>query len=385
MSELKDFRDTLYKCARCGMCRDISPYEIKNSKYNDICPSGWRFIFEAYYAPGKMEIIRSLLDGELQYSERLLHIAFACPLCGGCEAQCNDVNLIQPTKMLQKLREKIIRDIGPLKRHEEIKNSILEHHNPYNTSHQERIKWIPKNQSINKNSKIAYFVGCTVAYRRNEIAIDLVDLFNNLGLKIDILDDEWCCGSPLFMTGQTKAGIKMMQHNLNILKKKNIEKLIFSCAGCYNTFKNIYVEHLGDLPFEIFHYTEFLIEFLEENPRSFKNYPSRITYHDPCHLGRHGGIYEAPRKLLRLIPELELIEMDRIKENALCCGAGGGVLSAYKDFAEWTALKRIEEAEATGAKILTTSCPFCITNFLNVANEESIKVIPLIEIIRRSI
>ena len=386
--DLEEYYKIIRNCSKCAMCRNMSPWEMQSKEFKDICPSGTRFLFEAYFAPGKMEITRALLDNEIQYSDRLEHIIFACPLCGGCQAQCEEVNVINPLDVLQKLRIKYIKAKGPITAHAKFSESIKELHNPYNEPHENRLDWLPKNITINGDAKIAYFVGCTSSYRREEIAKATVNVLNSLGIEFNVLyPNEWCCGSPLFMTGQLDAGLELMKHNLEVIKEKGIETLVFSCAGCYRTFKETYPKYSGDLNFKVCHFTEFLSDFFKNNEIKLKAFPKSITYHDPCHLGRHSQVYEAPREVLKQISGIKLIEMERIKENAWCCGAGAGVSSAYKDFAYWTASQRLKEAESTGAEILTTSCPFCITNFVEASKISNIsfEIIPLIKIIEEVI
>jgi len=366
----------------------MSPWEMQSKEFKDICPSGTRFLFEAYFAPGKMEIARALLDNEIEYSDRLEHILFACPLCGGCQAQCEEVNIINPLDVMQELRKRYVEAKGPLSAHAKFAESLKEFHNPYNEPHENRLNWLPRDIKLNEDAKIAYFVGCTSSYRREEIAKATVNVLSSLGVEFNILhSNEWCCGSPLFMTGQIDDGIELMNHNLEAIKDKGIETLVFSCAGCYKTFKKTYPQNGGDINYKVYHFTEFLADYLKNKEIKLKSFPKSITYHDPCHLGRHSKVYEAPREVLNQIPGIKLVEMERIKENAWCCGAGAGVSSAYKDFAYWTATQRLNEAESTGAEILTTSCPFCITNFLETSKTSNIsfEIIPLIKIIEEAI
>lgn len=382
-NKLEDYYKVIYNCCKCAMCRNISPWEMQSKKFKDICPSGTRFLFEAYFAPGKMEITRALLDEEIQITDRLMHIIFACPLCGGCQTQCEEVNIVNPLDILQKLRIKVVNERGPLPAHAKFAQSIKQFHNPYNEPHEHRLDWLPKNLKLRENAKIAYFVGCTSSYRRDEIAKSTVNILDSLNVEFNILQsDEWCCGSPLFMTGQLDDGIKLMRHNLEVLSKKKIDTLIFSCAGCYRTFKEIYPQYSGISDFKILHFTEFMANYLNNHDVKLREYPKKVTYHDPCHLGRHSKIYDAPREILKKIPRLKLLEMERIKENAWCCGAGGGVSSAFKDFSYWTTSKRLEEAKITGADIVTTACPFCITNFIETSKKMDIpfKIIPLVKI-----
>ncbi|MCK4479839.1 MAG: hypothetical protein KAV01_04865, partial [Candidatus Lokiarchaeota archaeon] len=148
------------------------------------------------------------------------------------------------------------------------------------------------------------------------------------------------------------------------------------------------------LPFEVKHITEILINMLNSNEIPFKTEEVeklKVTYHDPCHLGRHMDLYEIPREVISKIPGIELIEMKRNRKNAWCCGAGGGVKSQFPDLAKDISKERIMEAVDTGANILTTSCPFCIDNLkdgyeeLETEIQEKIKVIDIIDLIASKI
>jgi heterodisulfide reductase subunit D len=135
--------------------------------------------------------------------------------------------------------------------------------------------------------------------------------------------------------------------------------MVTSCAGCFKTIKEDYPK-TGKLNFKVLHTVEFIIELIQAGKLNLKNEVKlKVTYHDPCHLGRHSGVYDAPRKLLTMIPGIELVEMERNRENSRCCGAGGGLKSGYPDIQNKISQTRIKEAEATGATELVSACPFC--------------------------
>jgi len=175
----------------------------------------------------------------------------------------------------------------------------------------------------------------------------------------------------------------MMRHNVEEIKKLGVEKVIFSCAGCYRTFKKDYPAHGVELGFEVQHISEFLADLVKEGKISFKELDLSVTYHDPCHLGRHLGVYQAPRNVIQAIPKVKLVEMYRNRFNAWCCGAGGGVKSGYKDLALETADERIAEAKETGTKVLVTACPFCELNLKDAvkAKQENLEILDLTELL----
>ena len=191
--------------------------------------------------------------------------------------------------------------------------------------------------------------------------------------------------------GNLKNVTKVIKKNIEEFEKKGTKTLFTACAGCYRTWKKDYPELLGEeLPFEVKHITEILVDLLNNNQIPFKEKEQeevKVTYHDPCHLGRHMNLYDIPREVISKIPGINLIEMKRTKNNAWCCGAGGGVKSQFPDLALKISEERIKEAIETGAQILTTSCPFCLGNFrnayedLDAAIKEKIKVVDIIDLI----
>ena len=186
---------------------------------------------------------------------------------------------------------------------------------------------------------------------------------------------------------QIEKAKELAERNVSSFKNAGIEKIITSCAGCYRTWKEIYPNKFGlDHGIDVKHLPEFLIGKLENGELKFtKELIMKITYHDPCHIGRHMGIYEAPRELLQKIPGIELLEMSRNRNNAWCCGSGGGVRSAFKDLSGFAANERIEEAKETTAETIVSCCPFCLNQFKNNIKDNEIQALDLSEIVRKAI
>lgn len=381
----KKYRWDIYQCSlKCYNCQFVNPHVLFNQDYYINCPSGKKFVFDAYYSGGRMEIARGLLDKSLKIpTEKLLEIMYSCTTCGNCQDRCYYNRELRPVEVFEAVRELLVEEeIGPLPEHIKFINSIKIKHNPYNEKHEKRLDWLQNKRSI-KKSKILYFVGCTSSYRTQEIARATVKLLENSNVDILIANDEWCCGSPLFRIGAVELGEEVMKHNIELIKNLNVNKVIFSCAGCYRAFKEDYPAHGIELDFEIQHISEFISDLIKNNKIKLNDLELTVTYHDPCHLGRHAGVYQAPRDVITSIPKIELKEMYRNRYNAWCCGAGGGVKSGFKDLALETAKERIEEAKKTGAKIIVSACPFCKLNLKDCVNalDEDIEVMDLTELL----
>jgi Fe-S oxidoreductase len=187
--------------------------------------------------------------------------------------------------------------------------------------------------------------------------------------------------------------IERVQNNIEALQKSGVKTVITSCAGCYSTLKRDY-ERVEKLPFQVLHVVEYLDQMISEGKLSFqKEIKRKVTYHDPCHLGRCSrlsvptisdtGVYEPPRRILKGIPGIELIEMERIKDSSWCCGAGGGVRSAYPEFAQWAAKERIREAQKTCAELMVTACPWCESNLGDALEAEghAMKICDILDLV----
>jgi Fe-S oxidoreductase len=365
---------------------------MKGWEYAEVCPAYQRYKYDSYSGQGQINIAQELLEGTLKYEDDLLAHIYTCTTCGACDINCKSVRDMEVLDTILAMRAKCVEDgRGPMPQHKEYARNVSEHHNIYGRPHNERFDWVSEGLPLSKQAATAYFVGCTTSYLYPRIARDTAKILKAGGTDFKLMDgEEYCCGAPLWRTGQREAAIKLAEHNLNAIKELGIRTLITSCAECYGTFKGFY-PRIAKLDFEVLHISEVVGKLLEEGKlKPARNVDMEITYHDPCLLGRlsepyipwsgkikpYGfhdppkqwrrgtyGVYEAPRHVLRSIPGIKLVEMTRNEENAFCCGGGGGVPAAFPDFALWTAGERIGEAVSTGAEAIVSSCPFCQSSF----------------------
>ncbi|WP_084270825.1 (Fe-S)-binding protein [Methanobrevibacter cuticularis] len=219
-----------------------------------------------------------------------------------------------------------------------------------------------------------YFRGCTARERLTNVANATGKLLDLANINYNMVGDEGCCGSVLLRTGFPEEAKKQMEKNITNLNLEN-EKIVVSCAGCYKTLKKDYKNILG-VELDVIHISQLLKQLINEGKISPNKGSLKVTYHDPCHLGRHSDEFDAPREVITNFSDL--IEMENVKEDAKCCGSGGGVKSAFPDLANSIAINRGKEAEATGAEILVTSCPFCE---LNLEENSSLKIMDLSEFV----
>ena len=199
-----------------------------------------------------------------------------------------------------------------------------------------------------------YFRGCTAREKETGIEKATRKLLDLAGVEYHILDDEACCGSVLLRTGFESEAKRQMAKNTEVLKG---EKIITSCAGCYKTLSQDY-EGL-----DVIHISQLLDELIKDGKLNFDKTDLNVTYHDSCHLGRHMEVFDEPRDVIKSIANL--VEMENIREESLCCGAGGGVKSAYPEIAGEMAKARLNQVKDTNCKTLVTPCPFCKLNLKN--------------------
>lgn len=364
--------------------------------------------FEIYFSRGRMNVLKSILEGKLPLSRELAEFVYQCTECANCTEVCHEThneNLVLNTskwidhyKVWDALRKDLVEaGFAPLERHEDLveymNNDAMK--NPYGEEMAKKFAWASDFQNIKDKGDLVFFAGCTMPLRQRDTLKNMMSILIAADMEMALSKEEWCCGSIAARIGEYKSVNELMKHNIDIFKSMGAKIVFTACAGCYRTLKKDYPEILGEeLPFEVKHITEVLVELMNNNQVPFKPEEGeklKVTYHDPCHLGRHMDLYEIPREVVANIPGVELIEMKRNRKHAWCCGAGGGVKSQYPDLAMEISKERIREAVESGADILTTSCPFCIGNFRDAYEEmgpeikEKIQVIDVIDFIASKI
>lgn len=356
-------------CANCSACREV-------------CPSYQIFQSESFFAGGRIRILRSFLEQSLVSSDDFLKSIYTCTSCKACESVC-PVSL-PFVKLSETIREQLVNQhIGPMANQTKFIPNLLQHRNPYGEDEKKKIL-----QGIDPNlttsvGPYAYFIGCTTRLRAQDLAIQALTLFaQGTHEKIVVLgSEEWCCGSPYLRTGLVNIGKDhqemnmkdFIQHNIDVLQARGVKTLFFTCAGCYKTVKEDWPKYTK-VPFECLHITEFIATKISDGTFHLNSISKTVAYHDPCHLGRFQQIYDAPRTILQSIPNIKYLELSESKENALCCGAGGGVKAGFPDFAIQIAKKRLDDAIELGVEVLVTSCVFCRQNFLDAIKKFNLSI-----------
>jgi heterodisulfide reductase subunit D len=370
-------RNVIKACSNCSMCRDE-------------CPTYYTRKAESYFAGGRLRVLRAYIEKGYPVDDDFVEAMYYCTTCKQCEDRCPvPVNYVD---IIEALRATLVRNhVGPYGKQLSLARNTADLKNPYGEKADSREDWLKDGDSMIQGIKtvekgpVGYFVGCTASFRTKTAAQSTAKILSKFypGGIVLLGNGEYCCGSPLIRTGQEDFDLEMadgrtvrfrvkdlITHNVEALIKRGVKEVVFSCSGCYKTSMESWPQYYdGEVPFTRTHITQFLARKIDEGAVHFKPLYKKITFHDPCHLGRHRGEYDAPRKILNAIPGLDFVEMQYIKNRARCCGAGGGVKSGYpKDALEISKI-RVQEAIDTGADILLTSCVFCKYNFLDAVKD----------------
>jgi Fe-S oxidoreductase len=245
--------------------------------------------------------------------------------------------------------------------------SLIGDGNPLGEERAKRADWAESLsvKTFEEGMEVLYFPDCYLSYdpRLKKVAAATANILNKAGIDYGILGTkENCCGESIRKTGNEEVFKTLAKENIKTFIEHGVQKILVSSPHCYHTFKNEYPEFMVN--FEVVHITQYVLELINDGRLELtKDYGKKITYHDPCYLGRHNGIYDEPREALKKIPGLELIEMPDSREDSLCCGGGGGRIWMETPKGERFSDLRVEQASEVGAEVLVTSCPYCITHF----------------------
>ncbi len=366
---VKDYENQLYICSRCGYCRVECPIrKVKGFETNTP-----RAIFL---------LVKHFKEKNEPLPPELIELVYQCSTCGLCKEVC-PTELDIP-EIIRSIRLDIVKEQGkPIKGFAEATENVLAEGNPLKKSCDERVDWLPDDIKMDENSTNLFYVGCMCSYWETYSAELITRIFNKIKFDFKILEDESCCGMLECWSGEEEIAREIAMKNVERFKAEGIRTIITSCPGCYGTLKEIYPKLLEtDFGIEVLHLSELLARLIDEGKITFeRSNDITVTYHDPCHLGRFHGIYEAPRKIINALPGVKFIELENIKEESNCCG--GPLRTAHLDLAQEVGKIRALEIADSGAKYVTTICPQCVISLRQAAslNELDFEVIDLIVLV----
>jgi len=381
---VKSIQVALDSCEKCHLC-------------NTVCP-----IVDTRVTQGPYGINRSVYYGLKwdDYSESLRNLVYSCTTCGKCVDKCKKVSRALPLiEIFEKIREYLLVEkmMGPMPEQVGVLKNMHVRGNPWGNPSHERTKWaagldipfVTKDCTLD----VLYFVGCASSYdtQAQKIAKNLSKILKCAGVRFGILENETSDGHEAKRMGETGLFEYLSDININLFKESGIKHIITGDPHSFYSFSQEYADFDG---LKIQHYTQYINDLIDDGKLKLsKDVNKTVTYHDPCYLGRHSGVYEEPRKLIKRIPGVVLCEIENNKENSDCCGMGGGRMwmEPPKGLipSQEISRKRIRQALDTNAEILLTACPFCNISLndeiKSMNKEDSIEVMDITTLISMSL
>jgi len=352
-------------CTKCSLC-------------NAACPA---LLDRQFLGPSSLTTnYRFLVDTRDEgLNERLKDASgtiWLCTSCDSCTLSCPKE--IDCARALDEERSLIVED-GMLvpRTAKDVLNSVFKYHNPVRMAPSKRTEWINgleiKELPMVGRTSILYFVCCSPAYdvRNQEIARSMAQIFKRMDEDFAIFGkEEWCCGDHILRLGEKGLFEELAEHNISLFKKYGFDTVVTLSPHCYYAFKN--EKPYADVNINVQHYTQFIADAIEKGRlKPIRAVKKKVTYHDPCFLGKRSKVYDEPRRILMSIPGLKLVEMGRSRENSFCCGGGAGRVWTEEATPEnRPSVSRIREALELGVEVVATTCPFCVTTL-----EDAVKVL----------
>ena len=363
------------QCIKCGLCLAT-------------CPVCKELLLEKYSPRGKIQLARYYSGGTLALSDHYRDIFARCLLCGACSATCPSGVDLQ--KVFLRMREELAAQRGLHPSVERVVQALAANRNISDEDNSERAEWAESCEGVvpadgSRSAAVVYFVGCVASFfpMAGSIPRNLVRIMQAGHLDFTVLaGDEWCCGYPLLGAGVPDRMKELKEHNLQKVASVGAKRVVFSCPSCLRTWKEEYGTDL-----ELLHSTQLIDAMIKDGAITPGRVEGRVTYHDPCDLGRHGGIYDAPRRILSSIPGLTLVELAGARELSVCCGGGGNLEMADPALSGDVAERKIQQIRNTHASTVVTSCQQCMRTIKGRVRKRKadLDVVDITEMVVRSI
>ena len=361
--------DAFKSCYQCGLCDTVCPWNrVRNFSMR--------------------KIVRQATFGMTEIESEDI---WRCTTCGNCPQRCpRGVKQIEVGVSIRKIAAEY--GVVPDSIHS-VSASLGAEGNPLGEKRENRADWAQglDVKTFTEGMEVLYFPGCYLSYdsRLKKVAAATVNILNKTGVDFGILGArENCCGESIRKAGDEDLFKRLAKENIKTFIDAGVKTILVSSPHCYHTFKNEYSQFMVN--FEVVHITEFLFKLINEGRLKLsKQFEKKVAYHDPCYLGRHNGIFDQPRQVLKRALGCDVTELADTRESSLCCGGGGGGIWMDRKKGERFSDLRLQQAVDVGAQILATACPYCIVNFedsrLSLPDSESIEVRDITEIVQELI
>jgi heterodisulfide reductase subunit D len=352
------------KCNRCGFCLPNCPIYLVEHK-------------ESATPRGRNAITRAVIEGRLDWSPETENSIFSCLGCGACTAAC--FPKVETKELVFRDRECLVGEGLYPKIAERVARFLEESHNISDDDNEERGEWqelikgLPEHAFEKAHAEVVFFVGCVASFfpLAQKIPANMARIMERAKVDFTILGgEEWCCGFPLIGAGMPDKVEALIEHNLDKVKEIGAKEIVFTCPSCYHTWKQLYEADL-----KVYHASQMLAQMITDGRLPLKEIEAKVTYHDPCDLGRNSGVFEEPRQVLNAIPGIQLVELPHNRQLSMCCGGGGNLEMVNPELSGKVAQMKIEEIQQTGADMVVSSCQQCLRTIYSRARRENIPLV----------
>jgi glycolate oxidase iron-sulfur subunit len=401
----KELKEEVYKCIKCGLC--LTP-----------CPVYNLLRFEGVSPRGRVQLIKKILEGKTELSGNFQRLLFTCLLCETCTANCPSG--LKTDRLMKAMRSEIQERLGPewpkgvlgnllrdkrrlpfflfcdrtrenLLSSKEGGSAILPDSELPRPVSQSLRQQVPEfNPAPDPKGRVLYFTGCATNYFFPNVGHSVIKVLNRMGMEVLIPRGQMCCGLPLLQAGGRKIALKNIRENLKLFNRKDVDAVVVDCAACGAALKKEYapiLEEMGEdakpakeLAQKVVDISQVLVR--SDLGKGLKSIPERVTYHDPCRLGRSQGVREEPRNLLRRIPGLELVEMAGAE---ICCGGGAALPWEHPDVATGISRNKVQSIRETRATVVASGCPWCRRQIQENLGDEPIRVVHPVEVLAEAL
>jgi len=400
LERLESLRGDMKKCVRCSLCKLVPMPTIQQTKFTSACPPVDEYHFHAYSGGGINVMALALLDGRISVDRDLAQIISACTVCGACDVSCKFIMTAERLDVILALKEYLVESgFAPAPKAES--QPWLPH-----WADGMSLKTLPESKA-----EILLFAGAGTRHDPHHAvtARKLAELLQQVRVDFGILADEPGSGIESYWVGQRQLFSEQARAAVEALDNAGVKTIVTLCGEDLGMLRSKYPRYSRAPQAKVLHVSEFLLPLIQKGRlRLTKPVDQKVTYHDPCYLGRQseqptewhgeerqthgvmryftppkpinygtGGVFDAPREILRVIPGLRFFEMHRIREYAYCCGGGGGVPAAHPNVARSAAFQRLDEARDVGAETLVTACQHCRQNL----DRTSMLVVDLVDLV----
>jgi len=377
-------------CTGCAACAEACP--AVNASGNGELSGLYRLDWRRKAGKAGAGWLRRLFGGKPPTDEQwkaFSDTVFRCTLCGNCTEVC-PAGIGLKDLWLSLRQELVEREAYPPKV-DMIRENLTESHNVFGEDQEERAEWVedmdepPDDLYVKDEAEVVYFTGCVASFfpLAQQIPVALAEVLEAAQVDFTLLgEEEWCCGFPLLGAGDLAGAKAMIEHNLEAVAEKGAKEVVFACPSCYMMWREHYPTDL-----KLSHATQYLDRLVVQGRLPLRKREMTVTYHDPCDLGRAARVFEAPRRLIRALPGIKLVELADNRENCLCCGGGGNLEMIDQELNAEIASRKVDQVLATGAEAVVSGCQQCLRTMATHArrNKLPLKVMDVAQLVRASL